>query len=73
MPLPILGDVLGLVDHVVRAPERAAERRAEAERIAHEARMAQLQAERAAATQRTLVIGLAVVGAAGVAIFMFKD
>lgn len=73
MPLPILGDVLGLVGSVIQAPERAAERRAEAERIAHEARMAQLQAERAAATQRTLIMGLALVGAAGVAIFMFKE
>lgn len=73
MPLPFLGDVIGIVDTVVRAPERAAERRAEAERIAHEARMAQLQAERTAATQRMLIMGLAIVGSVGVAIFMFKD
>jgi hypothetical protein len=73
MPLPIIGPILGIVDNIVQAPERAAQRRAEAERIAHEARMAQLQAERAAATQRTLLIGLTVVAAGGVAIFMFKD
>ena len=69
MPIDIIGQVIGLVGGAIQAPQRAAEARAEQQRLEAQQRLAALELQRDQLRKRQILM-LAGVGVAGVVAFM---
>jgi len=72
MPIDLIGQVIGIIGGAVQAPQRAAEARLEQERLAAQIRMAEVQAQQAQATQRTVIVGAGIAAAAVVGYMALK-
>ena len=72
MPIDLIGQVIGIIGGAVQAPQRAAEARLEQERLAAQIRMAEVQAQQAQATQRTVIVGAGIAAAAVVGYIALK-
>lgn len=72
MPIDVIGQVIGIIGGAVQAPQRAAEARLEQERLAAQIRMAEVQAQQAQATQRTVIVGAGIAAAAVVGYMALK-